>query len=32
MLEILPVGVIVTLISAALLRRREVLPAEPVTA
>jgi hypothetical protein len=32
MLEILPVGVIVTLISALLLRRREVLPAEPVTA
>jgi hypothetical protein len=32
MLEILPVGVIVTLVSAALLRRREVLPAEPVTA
>lgn len=30
MMEILPVGVIVTLVSAALLRKREVLPAEPV--
>ena len=29
LMEILPVGVIVTLISALLLRRREVLPAEP---
>jgi hypothetical protein len=29
LMEILPVGVIVTLISAALLRRREVLPAQP---
>ena len=29
MMEIIPVGVIVTLISAALLRRRELLPAEP---
>lgn len=30
MMEILPVGVIVTLVSAGLLRKREVLPAEPV--
>jgi hypothetical protein len=29
LMEILPVGIIVTLISALLLRRREVLPAEP---
>ncbi len=29
LMEILPVGVIVTLISAALLRKREVLPAAP---
>ncbi len=29
MIEILPVGIIVTFISAALLRKREVLPAEP---
>jgi hypothetical protein len=29
MMEILPVGVIVTLVSAGLLRKREVLPAEP---
>ena len=29
MLEILPVGIIVTLISAGLLRRREVLSAQP---
>jgi hypothetical protein len=29
LMEILPVGVIVTLVSAALLRKREVLPAEP---
>ena len=29
LMEILPVGVIVTLISAGLLRKREVLPAEP---
>ena len=30
LLEILPVGIIVTLISAGLLRRREMLPSEPV--
>jgi len=29
LMEILPVGMIVTLVSAALLRKREVLPAEP---
>jgi hypothetical protein len=29
LIEILPVGIIVTFISAALLRRREILPAEP---
>ena len=29
LMEILPVGIIVTLISAALLRRREILPASP---
>lgn len=29
MMEIAPVGLIVTLISAALLRKREILPAEP---
>ena len=29
LMEILPVGIIVTLISALLLRRREVLPAQP---
>lgn len=29
LIEILPVGVIVTFISAALLRKREILPAEP---
>ena len=29
LMEILPVGVIVTLISSALLRRRDILPAEP---
>lgn len=29
LMEILPVGVIVTLVSAALLRKREILPAEP---
>jgi hypothetical protein len=30
MMEILPVGVIVTLLSAALLRKRDILPAMPV--
>ena len=30
--EILPVGIIVTIISAALLRRREVLPSHPIEA
>lgn len=29
LMEILPVGVVVTLVSAGLLRKREVLPAEP---
>jgi hypothetical protein len=29
LMEIMPVGIIVTLVSAALLRKREVLPAEP---
>lgn len=29
LMEILPVGVIVTLVSAALLRKRDILPAEP---
>jgi Protein of unknown function (DUF4199) len=29
LMEILPVGVIVTLVSAALLRKREILPAQP---
>ena len=29
MMEILPVGIVVTFVSAALLRRRELLPAEP---
>ena len=29
LMEIVPVGIIVTLVSAALLRRREILPAEP---
>jgi len=29
LMEILPVGVIVTLVSAGLLRKREILPAEP---
>ena len=32
MMEILPVGIIVTIISAALLRRRDVLPHHPVEA
>ena len=29
LIEILPVGIIVTFISAALLRKREILPAQP---
>jgi hypothetical protein len=29
LMEIVPVGIIVTLISALLLRRREMLPAQP---
>ena len=32
LMEILPVGIIVTLVSAGLLRRREVLPGEPARA
>jgi hypothetical protein len=32
LIEVLPVGIIITLISAALLRRKDVLPAEPAVA